>query len=243
MVRRKEVKEQTTEEKIKQLFKRIESSEILKKRVRYRYFTLSTWDMARVILWETDNNEESAIERSVNGTYSLSALAKGKRSIMSVAHDLNLVPDEILPYAWVYVVLYEYMYEFDSRHCIEALDILKKLREKIDDAGCDFIWLQHPVKIVIPYTNFDLFDEDKDCDEDERHAIYRKNREKRESFSEMLNRFDRAIRVDELVDNVEECVKKLIDYSVILDFNYDGQGNFVSTKKIEEVDHSIYEED
>ena len=235
MVRRKEVKKQTTEEKIEQLFKRIESSEILKKRVRYRYFTLSTLDMARVILWETDNNEESAIERSANGTYSLSALAKGKRSIASVAHDLNLVPDEVLPYAWVYVVLYEYMYEFYSRHCIEALDILEKLREKIDDAGCDFIWLQYPVKIVIPYTNFDLFDEDKGCNEDERHAIYQKNREKRESM--------RAIRVNELVDNVEECVKKLIDYSVILDFNYDGQGDFVSTKKIEEVDHSIYEED
>lgn len=78
MVRRKEAKKQTTEEKIEQLFKRIESSEILKKRVRYRYFTLSTWNMARVILWETDNNEESAIERSAHGAYSLRA--KDRRS-------------------------------------------------------------------------------------------------------------------------------------------------------------------
>lgn len=243
MARRKEVKQLTTEEKIEQLFKRIESSEILKKRVRYRYFTLSTWNEARVILWETDNSEDDVIEHSTSGVYGMSLLTKGKTSIINVAHDINLVPDEVLPYAWVYVVLYEYMYEFDSRHCTEALDILKKLREKIDNAGCDFLWLQHPVKIVIPYTNFDLFEEELGSTEDERNAIYRKNEEKRESMREMLDRFDRAIRVDELMDNIEDCVKKLIDYSVILDFNYDGKGNFATTKKIEEVDHSIYEED
>lgn len=242
MARVKEVKQLTTEEKIEILFKRIESSEILKKRVRYRYFTLSTWDEARVILWETDNSEDDVIKQSTGGVYYMSLLTKGKTSIINVAHDINLVPDEVLPYAWVYVVLYEYMYEFDSRHCTEALDILKKLREKIDNAGCDFLWLKHPVKIVIPYTNFDLFEEELGSSEDERNVIYQKNREKRESMREMLDRFDRAIRVDELMDNIEECVKKLIDYSVILDFNYDGKGNFATTKKIEEVDHSIYED-